>query len=452
MSAHVGHGASVRIEACGKTFADGTRALEPCDARYRAGETLVLLGPSGCGKTTMLRIIAGLEAPDAGGRVLFDGEDMTRGADRAAQCRHGVPVLRAVSQHDRVADNIGYGLKIRGVPAEERAGARRRTGGADRYRGSGEPPHRPAFGRATPARRAGARGCGAPARAAARRAADGARRRRCATGCAANSTPAALARHHHDLRDARSGRGDGARRSYRRHEQGARSPRSARRARSISRRRTASSPNSSAPPILSKRRCEWRASLHVAGRAAADCRDADMPAGGCDDPAGNDSRDGAGSAPALAALIETVSFIGDRQRLVDQSEHRSGTLTVDAPNTVEAKPGERIGLIDFAGRVRLLPPRLRKSMSPKPVHHRADFRPAYQAAGSLAYGVVDTAEALSTLRRSAERFEPGARSCGDLRRSRRHADGRGIRSISSGCWRRSNSRSPAFPAITIRAS
>ena len=72
-----GHGASVRIEACGKTFADGTRALEPATLDIARGETLVLLGPSGCGKTTMLRIIAGLEMPDAGGRVLFDGNDMT---------------------------------------------------------------------------------------------------------------------------------------------------------------------------------------------------------------------------------------------------------------------------------------------------------------------------------------------------------------------------------------
>ena len=76
MSAQAGHGASVRIEACGKTFADGTRALEAATLDIARGETLVLLGPSGCGKTTMLRVIAGLELPDAGGKVLFD--DPTR--------------------------------------------------------------------------------------------------------------------------------------------------------------------------------------------------------------------------------------------------------------------------------------------------------------------------------------------------------------------------------------
>ena len=120
MSAEAGHGASVRIDACGKTFADGTRALDPATLDIARGETLVLLGPSGCGKTTMLRIIAGLELPDAGGRVLFDGKDMT-----------AVPIERrnvgmvfqsyALFPNMTVADNIGYGLKIRGIAAKERA-------------------------------------------------------------------------------------------------------------------------------------------------------------------------------------------------------------------------------------------------------------------------------------------------------------------------------------------
>jgi putative spermidine/putrescine transport system ATP-binding protein len=120
MSTTTAHGASVRIETCGKTFADGTRALEPATLDIARGETLVLLGPSGCGKTTMLRIIAGLEPPDAGGRVLFDGNDMT-----------SVPIERrnvgmvfqsyALFPNMTVADNIGYGLKIRGVGSQERA-------------------------------------------------------------------------------------------------------------------------------------------------------------------------------------------------------------------------------------------------------------------------------------------------------------------------------------------
>ena len=113
------HGAAVRIDNCGKTFADGTRALDPASLDIARGETMVLLGPSGCGKTTMLRIIAGLEVPDPGGHVLFDDKDMT-----------SVPIERrnvgmvfqsyALFPNMSVADNIGYGLKIRGIPTAER--------------------------------------------------------------------------------------------------------------------------------------------------------------------------------------------------------------------------------------------------------------------------------------------------------------------------------------------
>jgi putative spermidine/putrescine transport system ATP-binding protein len=119
MSHSVGHGAAVRIDNCGKTFADGTRALDPASLDIARGETMVLLGPSGCGKTTMLRIIAGLEVPDPGGHVLFDDKDVT-----------AVPIERrnvgmvfqsyALFPNMSVADNIGYGLKIRGVPTAER--------------------------------------------------------------------------------------------------------------------------------------------------------------------------------------------------------------------------------------------------------------------------------------------------------------------------------------------
>jgi putative spermidine/putrescine transport system ATP-binding protein len=119
MSAATGHGASVRVESCGKTFADGTRALEPAMLDIARGETLVLLGPSGCGKTTMLRIIAGLETPDEGGRVLFDGNDMT---NVPIEKRNIGMVFQsyALFPNMSVADNIGYGLKIRGVPKKER--------------------------------------------------------------------------------------------------------------------------------------------------------------------------------------------------------------------------------------------------------------------------------------------------------------------------------------------
>jgi putative spermidine/putrescine transport system ATP-binding protein len=120
MSATAAHGAAVRIETCGKTFADGTRALEPATLDIARGETLVLLGPSGCGKTTMLRIIAGLELPDAGGKVLFDGKDMTK---VPIEKRNVGMVFQsyALFPNMTVAENIGYGLKLRGMPKEARS-------------------------------------------------------------------------------------------------------------------------------------------------------------------------------------------------------------------------------------------------------------------------------------------------------------------------------------------
>lgn len=109
---------SIALENCAKTFADGTRALEPLDLSINAGETVVFLGPSGCGKTTTLRIIAGLEEPDAGGRVLFDGKDVT---STPIEQRNVGMVFQsyALFPNMSVAENIGYGLKIRKMPAAQ---------------------------------------------------------------------------------------------------------------------------------------------------------------------------------------------------------------------------------------------------------------------------------------------------------------------------------------------
>jgi putative spermidine/putrescine transport system ATP-binding protein len=103
---------SITLERCAKTFADGTRALEPLDLTIGAGETVVFLGPSGCGKTTTLRIIAGLEAPDAGGKVFFDGTDVT---PLGIEKRNVGMVFQsyALFPNMSVAGNIGYGLRIR---------------------------------------------------------------------------------------------------------------------------------------------------------------------------------------------------------------------------------------------------------------------------------------------------------------------------------------------------
>ena len=113
------HGVAVRVERCAKTFADGTRALEPVTLAIAQGQTVVLLGPSGCGKTTLLRIIAGLETPDRGGRILFNEADVTQ---LPIERRNVGMVFQsyALFPNMDVADNIGYGLKIRGVGDKER--------------------------------------------------------------------------------------------------------------------------------------------------------------------------------------------------------------------------------------------------------------------------------------------------------------------------------------------
>ena len=119
MSGQGHHGVAVRIAACGKTFGDGTRALEPVSLDIARGETMVLLGPSGCGKTTLLRMAAGLETPDAGGRIFFNDADVT---DVPIERRNVGMVFQsyALFPNMNVAENIAYGLKFRGASAQER--------------------------------------------------------------------------------------------------------------------------------------------------------------------------------------------------------------------------------------------------------------------------------------------------------------------------------------------
>ncbi len=110
----------IRLETCAKSFPDGTRALEPLDLEISGGETLVLLGPSGCGKTTTLRLIAGLDSPDPGGRVFFGSDDVTA---LPIERRNVGMVFQsyALFPNMSVAQNVGYGLKVRGIRKDERA-------------------------------------------------------------------------------------------------------------------------------------------------------------------------------------------------------------------------------------------------------------------------------------------------------------------------------------------
>jgi len=109
---------SIRLHNCRKAFADGTVAVDDLSLEIQPGETLAILGPSGCGKTTTLRLIAGLERPDAG-QVLFTGRDVT---PLPIERRDVGMVFQnyALFPNLNVADNIGYGLKVRKVPRADR--------------------------------------------------------------------------------------------------------------------------------------------------------------------------------------------------------------------------------------------------------------------------------------------------------------------------------------------
>ncbi|HEY4375101.1 MAG TPA: ABC transporter ATP-binding protein [Burkholderiales bacterium] len=110
---------AISILQCGKTYPNGARALRPVDLEVRPGETLVLLGPSGCGKTSLLRMIAGLESPDAGGRILFGAEEVTT---LPPERRNVGMVFQsyALFPNMTVAQNVGYGLQVRKEPSAVR--------------------------------------------------------------------------------------------------------------------------------------------------------------------------------------------------------------------------------------------------------------------------------------------------------------------------------------------
>jgi putative spermidine/putrescine transport system ATP-binding protein len=341
MTAQAGHGAAVRIETCGKTFADGTHALEPATLDIARGETLVLLGPSGCGKTTMLRIIAGLELPDAGGRVLIERRNVGM-----------VFQSYALFPNMSVSDNIGYGLKIRGVPDKERAArvaelvALTNISGLENRRIdqlSGGQRQRVALARAVAIR----------------------------PGILLLDEP--LTALDAALRDRLRGelnrllRALGITTIYVTHDQAE--------AMELGDRVVVMRKGSIAQ-IGTPREIYFTPKNRFVAEfiGAANIVEAAIENGHLVLPGGRQPVAGAadmavavamirpetirvteaGSAP-LSGVIDSVSFIGDRQRLV-VSGASDRLLTVDAPNTVQASAGDRVGLSIAPDAVRLLPP------------------------------------------------------------------------------------------------
>ncbi|HLZ03991.1 MAG TPA: ABC transporter ATP-binding protein [Bradyrhizobium sp.] len=106
----------LRIEEVVKKFG-GFRAVDGVSLDIAAGEFFALLGPSGCGKTTLLRMLAGFEAPDEG-RILLNGRDI------AQVLPHERPINMmfqnyALFPHLSVRDNIAFGLRRAGMAREE---------------------------------------------------------------------------------------------------------------------------------------------------------------------------------------------------------------------------------------------------------------------------------------------------------------------------------------------
>ena len=110
--------ADVRVEQARKTYGEVV-AVDNVDLAVADGEFFTLLGPSGSGKTTTLRMIAGFEQPDAG-TITLGGEDITH---RPPYARDVNTVFQdyALFPHMTVAENVGYGLKVKGVRRSERS-------------------------------------------------------------------------------------------------------------------------------------------------------------------------------------------------------------------------------------------------------------------------------------------------------------------------------------------
>ncbi len=108
----------IRIERVAKTYPGAkTPAVPDLSLTVADGEFMVLLGPSGCGKTTLLRMVAGLEYPEAG-RVFIGERDVTGLPPR----KRGIAMVfqsYAVFPHLTVFENIAFGLRMRKRPNEE---------------------------------------------------------------------------------------------------------------------------------------------------------------------------------------------------------------------------------------------------------------------------------------------------------------------------------------------
>ena len=112
--------AKLILHELAKDYGTGKSAVSDLSLEVREGGFLALLGPSGCGKTTVLRMIAGFEAPSGGSIRLGERLLADAGGVVPPERRNMAMVFQsyALWPHMSVADNVGYPLKVRGISGE----------------------------------------------------------------------------------------------------------------------------------------------------------------------------------------------------------------------------------------------------------------------------------------------------------------------------------------------
>lgn len=155
---------AVRLDGVLKRFGDAI-ALHKISLTIEEGEFITLLGPSGCGKTTLLNLMAGFAEAD-GGEIFIDGELVTE--IPPYQREIGIVFQSyALFPHMTVEKNVGYGLRMRGVPKAEIVERVEQALALVKLAGYGHRKPRELSGGAAAARGAGARAGDPPQSAAA---------------------------------------------------------------------------------------------------------------------------------------------------------------------------------------------------------------------------------------------------------------------------------------------
>ena len=110
--------ARIVLDEVGKVYGDGTEAVRNVSLEVEHSELVVLVGPSGCGKTTVLRMIAGLE--DITGGTISVGDRVVNDVEPRERDLAMVFQNYALYPHMSVADNIGFPLRLAGMPKRDR--------------------------------------------------------------------------------------------------------------------------------------------------------------------------------------------------------------------------------------------------------------------------------------------------------------------------------------------